>query len=145
MCSGEAGELFAKMLSAINIPIDEVYITSLLKCNVPALHTISTREIHHCSDYLKQQVSLIQPRLIIVLGETAAQCLLQKDAPLDDLRELINTNVVSGIASGAAETSHQFESVPLFVSYSPQELAVQPGNKRKAWLDLQQMQKIIEA
>jgi len=144
LCSGGAGDLFAKMLSAINISIDDVYITSLLKCNVPALHTVSTSELYHCKNYLKQQIALVQPKLLIVLGETAARCLLQKDFSLDDLRELVNTGVASERLSSAAGAVHQFESVPLFVSYSPQELAILPDNKRKAWLDLQQIQKIIE-
>jgi len=137
LCSGEANVLFTKMLAAINVAIDDVYITSLLKCCVPSQHTISTTELHYCNDYLKQQIQLIKPRLLVVLGDTSARCLLQKNSPLDDLRELVNTE-------NNETASNQFESVPLFVSYSPQELLKQPENKRKAWLDLQQIQKIIE-
>ena len=140
ICSGEANELFAKMLSAINISINDVYITSLLKCSVPAQHTISTTELHYCIDYLKQQVQLIQPALLIILGQTTARCLLQKDFSLDDFRQLINTDITEKTAT----VSNQFESVPLLVSYSPQELLQQPECKRKAWADLQQLQKIIE-
>ena len=143
LCSGEANELFAKMLSAINISINDVYITSLLKCSVPAQHTISTSELHYCKNYLKQQIQLIQPKLLIILGETTARCLLQKDSSLDDFRTLINAELNATLKTAAI--SNQFESVPLFISYSPQELVQQPENKRKAWLDLQQIQKIIEA
>ena len=140
LCSGESNELLTKMLSAINISINDVYITSLLKCSVPAQHTISTTELHCCIDYLKQQVQLIQPAFLIVLGETTARCLLQKDSSLDDFRQLINTEITEKTAT----VSNQFESVPLFVSYSPQELLQQPECKRKAWADLQQLQKVIE-
>ena len=61
LCSGEAGDLFSKMLAAISINIDDVYITSLLKCAVPANHTISAEEIQSCNDFLKQQIQFIQP------------------------------------------------------------------------------------
>ncbi len=135
ICSGAANDLLAKMLAAIDVSVDEVYITSLLKCNVPVTHTVSTTELHHCNQYLKQQIQLVQPKLLVILGETAARCMLQKNLSLDDLRDATNASVPSG----------QFESVAMFVSYSPQELMRQPNNKRKAWQDLQQIQKIIQA
>ena len=144
LCSGEANELFAKMLSAINISIHDVYITSLLKCSVPAQHTISTTELHSCKNYLKRQIHLIRPKLLIVLGETTVRCLLQKDSSLDDLRALINTEMNLNITSNSATVSNQFESIPLFVSYSPQELLQQPEYKRKAWADLQQLHKMFK-
>jgi DNA polymerase len=132
ICSGEANDLLGKMLAAINVPIDDVYITSLLKCKVPAKHTVSPQEIKQCFVYLKQQIQLIQPKLLIVLGETTIRCLLQKNLSLDDFR-VMNT-----------ESQYQVETVPLFVSYSPQELLQQAENKRKAWADLQQLQKLIK-
>ena len=138
--NAEANDLFSKMLSAINISIDDVYITSLLKCAVPARHTVTPHEIQQCDLYLKQQVKLLKPKRVVVLGETAIRCLLQKDSSLDDLRKQIN------MATQANETAeYNYDSVPLFVSYSPQELLQQPEHKRKAWLDLQQLQKIIES
>jgi DNA polymerase len=135
ICSGEANNLLAKMLAAINLSIDDVYISSLLKCAVPATHTVSTTEMHHCRNYLKQQIQLVQPKLLVVLGETAARCLLQENLSLDDLRTVTNTSA----------EQKQFESIPLFLSYSPQELMQQPENKRKAWSDLQRIQKVIQA
>jgi len=132
ICSGEANDLFSKMLAAIDVPIEDVYITTLLKCKVPAKHTVSPKEIKQCFIYLNQQIQLIQPKLLIVLGETAIRCLLQKNLSLDDFRAM------------NADSQNQIESVPLFVSYSPQELLQQAENKRKAWADLQQLQKLIE-
>ncbi len=139
LLTAEANALFSKMLSAINVSIDDVYITSLLKCAVPAQHTVSPHEIQQCNDYLRQQVRLIQPKRLIVLGETAIRCMLQKNSTLDDFRELINSDT-----HAEALSVNTFESLPLFVSYSPQELLQQPENKRKAWSDLQQLQKIIQ-
>jgi DNA polymerase len=146
LCSGEANMLFSKMLAAINIAIDDVYITSLLKCAVPPQHTITTTELHYCKDFLVRQLQLVQPKLLVVLGETAARCLLQQDATLDELRGRINSVLrlrPVAAANNAADIA-QFESVPLFVSYSPHELLRQPADKRKAWQDLQQLQKLIE-
>lgn len=134
ICSGEANVLLKKMLAAISVAIDDVYITSLLKCAVSVKHTVSTTELHHCNDYLQQQVALMQPKIVIVLGETATQCVLQNNLPLDDLRVSINVD----------NENNLFEETPLFVSYSPVELIEQPENKRKAWSDLQKIQKIIQ-
>ncbi len=132
VCSGEDNELFSKMLAAINVDINNVYITSLLKCSVPARHTVSAKEVKQCFAHLKQQIQFIQPKLLIVLGETAVRCFLQKDLTIDDYRVMNN------------DLPHQLESVPVFVSYSPAELLLQPENKRKAWADLQRLQTIID-
>lgn len=140
LCNGESYELLSKMLNAIDIVIDDVYLTSLLKCGLPAQHTVSPAELQQCGDYLKQQIRLVRPRQLVIMGENAVRCLLQNDKPLDDWRALINvTETDSRTEPG------QYESVPLLVSYSPQELLQQPENKRKAWQDLQQLQKIMHS
>ena len=131
LCDAEANALFSKMLSAIEISIDDVYITSLLKCSVPAVHTVSPKEIQSCNTYLQQQLQLIQPRLVIVLGETTNQCLFQKTLSLDDFRAM---NI---------DSPQQINAIPLFTSYSPEELLQHPENKRDAWLDLQQIKKML--
>lgn len=139
LCGGEAGELFRKMLAAIDISIDDVYITTLLKCAVPENHTILPTEMNACGAYLQQQVAQMQPRLIIVLGETAAQCLLQKNQTLDELRETINPV----IREWKQTSPYQYEARPVLVSYSPHELLLQTQNKRKAWADLQLLQSLL--
>ncbi len=141
ICSGESGQLLHKMLAAININIDDVYISSLLKCHVPQKHTVSVKEIQSCQNHLNQQIQLIQPELLLVLGETAARCLLQKDLSMDDYRAM-NSDAT------AKKTQHekllyQPGVIPLFISYSPEELLQQAENKRKAWADLQQLQKVM--
>jgi DNA polymerase len=140
ICSGAADDLFTKMLAAININIDDVYISSLLKCAVPENHTVSPKEISSCNTFLKQQIQRIRPKLLVVLGETAVRCLLQKDLSIDDFRAMN-----PGVSDGKSDLiqQHAIESVPLFVSYSPQELLQQAENKRKAWADLQQLQTMV--
>jgi len=133
LLSDRANALFEKMLAAINISIDEVYLSSLLKCSVPENHTISAQEIASCRQFLKQQIQLVQPKQLVVLGDTAVRCLLQKNLSIDDLRDSCNQSQIS------------IEDVSLSVSYSPEELLLQPENKRKAWNDLQRLQKIMAA
>ena len=133
ICSGEADDLLRKMLSAINVSINEVYITSLLKCCVPANHTVTPQQIQHCKNHLTQQIQLVQPKRLVILGESAVRCLLQKNMSLDDYRAM------------NAQADFQIDSLPVFASYSPRELLLQPENKRKAWSDLQQLQKIINS
>lgn len=128
ICSGEANALFTKMLAAIHVAIDEVYITSLLKYSVPANHRVSAEESRQCLAHLQQKIQLIQPKQLIVLGETASRCLFQKSLPLDGFRAM---NITAPF---------EIESLPVLVSYSPQELLQQPKHKRKAWEDLQQLQ-----
>ena len=132
LCDGEANTLFSKMLSAIEISIDDVYITSLLKCSVPVVHTVSPEEIQSCNSYLQQQLQLVQPKLVVVLGETTNQCLFQNTLSLDDFRAM-NTG-----------SPQQINNIPLFTSYSPEELLKSPENKRNAWSDLQQIKKTLE-
>jgi len=129
--SSETHDLFTKMLTAINVDIDDVYISTLLTCKQPPSHTVLPEENRHCLVQLKQQVQLLQPKHLIVLGETTIQYFLQKDLSIDDLR--------------AMNAAPQFEiaSLPVFASYSPQELLQQPAHKRKAWADLQQLQKML--
>ena len=136
ICSEAVNDLLSKMLAAIDINIDDVYISSLLKCAVPANHTVLPEEIRSCHDYLKRQIQLIRPKLLVVLGEIAVRCLLQKDLGIDDFRALNPDQSDQGQLG-------QIESTPLFVSYSPEELMQQAEDKRKAWSDLQQLQKII--
>lgn len=151
LCSGEAEVLFSRMLSAIDIAIDDVYITSLLKCSIPPNHTVSPKEIQSCNHFLKQQLQLVRPRLLVILGESAIRCLMQKNLSLDDFRAM-NSECRSGEPrnSEPRNSEHrnsgsgpEFETVPLLVSYSPQELLLHPEDKRKAWSDLQLLQKTI--
>jgi uracil-DNA glycosylase family 4 len=137
ICSGEANTLLSKMLAAIKIDIADIYISSLLKCYAPQQHTVSATEIQSCQKHLDQQIQLIQPKVVMVLGETAASYLLQKDLSIDDYRAM-NTSQDSH-----QRPLYQTSNIPLFFSYSPTELLQHAENKRKAWTDLQQLQKML--
>lgn len=110
---GDAGILLDKMLIAIQLQRGKnVYLTQLSE-----------------QPYFKRQLALIQPKLIFVFGEKAAQTLLGSNEPLDALRG----------------KSHQFEGVDLIVSYAPSHLLTQTQDKAKAWADLCLARDIVQA
>jgi DNA polymerase len=135
LCSGEQGVLLDKMLAAIGLTGDQVYVTSLLKHSVPDQHTITPAEVDACRQFLDQQLASVRPRFILMLGDLVTRCFFQQDNALDAFREDINDNQESALA--------HYSDARLLVSYSPQELLQNPADKRKAWQDLQQLQALI--
>ncbi len=118
---GQAGKLLDNMLAAIKLKRgSNVFIANIVKCRPPDNRTPEAEEIAACLPYLKQQVALIKPKLIIALGKTAATSLLGRDATLGSLRG----------------TVHDYQGVPLIVTYHPAYLLRSPSEKAKAWQDL---------
>lgn len=124
----ESRALLEKMLAAIDISLSNVYLTTLLKCDVPAGHTIMPAEVKACSNYLDNQIALVQPDILFVMGETTAQCILESHEKLDALRE----------------QTYTYACRQLMVSYAPQSLIENPQDKRKAWNDLQQLKRMLQ-
>ncbi len=132
--AAESEFLLEKMLHAIELDSHDVYITSLLKCPVPASDNtanpaISSAEIEACRPWLNQQIKQIKPQMLLVMGLTVAQCLLQTTGGQDDLRL----------------HQHDYAGVPVVVSYAVKDLLENPPQKRKAWADLQYLQKLLRA
>ncbi len=126
---GQAGKLLDNMLFSIGLKRGEnVYIANVVKCQPPADRKPEAAEIKTCLPYLKQQISLIKPKLIVALGKTAATALLGRDAPLGSLRG----------------TPHDFHGIPLLVTYHPAYLLRSPGEKAKAWQDLKSAVSLME-
>ncbi|MBI5891246.1 MAG: uracil-DNA glycosylase [Nitrosomonadales bacterium] len=118
---GQAGKLLDSMLAAIRLKRgDNVYIANIVKCRPPDNRTPEPDEIATCLPYLQRQVALIKPKLIVALGKTAATALLGRDATLGSLRG----------------TVHEYQGVPLIVTYHPAYLLRSPAEKAKAWQDL---------
>ncbi len=118
---GQAGKLLDNMLAAIQLKRGHsVYITNIVKCRPPGNRTPHADEITQCLPYLERQIGLIQPKLIVALGKTAATALLGKEAALDSLRGQL----------------HDYRSIPLIVTYHPAHLLRTPPDKAKAWQDL---------
>jgi len=117
---GQAGQLLDQMLGALRISRKDVYVTNVVKCRPPKNRDPEDAETEACHAYLRRQVELVSPRLIVALGRVASQALLRTDRSLGNLR---------------GET-HQFEGVALLATYHPAYLLRNPGAKAEAWKDL---------
>lgn len=118
---GQAGKLLDSMLAAIGLKRGEnVYIANVLKSRPPNNRNPQPEEVRACLPYLERQVQLIQPKLILALGRFAAQTLLNTEETIGRLRGRV----------------HQYQGVPLIVSYHPAYLLRTPADKAKAWQDL---------
>jgi DNA polymerase len=118
---GQAGKLLDGMLRAIGLTRGEaVYIANVVKCRPPGNRTPTPDEAQACAPFLDRQVELVQPKLIVALGKTAATRLLGTEASLASLR-------------GRA---HSYRGIPLVVTYHPAYLLRSLPEKAKAWEDL---------
>ncbi len=119
---GRAGQLLNEMLRAIGLAREQVYIANILKCRPPNNRDPETAEVQQCEAYLRRQVELVAPKLILALGRVAAHNLLHTQVSLARLRGEF----------------HHFgaENVPLLVTYHPAYLLRTPQDKAKAWQDL---------
>ncbi len=116
---GSAGQLMTAMLQSIGFTRDEVYITNLLEF----------RDTEACTTFLNQQIKLLQPTLLLAIGQAAARFLLHTDATLESLRGRLHT-------IGKDQPS-------LIVTYHPADLIRSPLDKKKAYIDLQLTQKAL--
>ena len=126
---GRAGQLLNKMLAAIELKREEVYICNVLKCRPPDNRTPLPEEVERCLPYLEQQIALIRPTLICALGLSAMQALLGTKASMTSMRG----------------RTFEFRGVPLVPTYHPAALLRNPGLKRDAWTDLQRVRDLLHA
>ncbi|RDH84906.1 MAG: hypothetical protein DIZ80_05425 [endosymbiont of Galathealinum brachiosum] len=121
----ENKKMLQAMLQTIGYSLSSIYITSLVKCRPPEQRVPQTSEMICCDDHLSAQIKLVQPDVIMILGELASQQLLVSQKSLTDLRL----------------RHHKHLGVPVYASYHPQELFNSSENKRKVWADLLQISK----
>ena len=117
---GRAGQLLDKILTAIDLSREHVYIANMLKCRPPGNRDPQPDEMAKCLPYLQEQIRLIKPKLICLLGRIAAQGLLKTTTPLGKLRG----------------RWHELEGVPTLVSYHPAALLRFPAYKKDTWEDM---------
>ena len=122
---GKAGQLLTKMLEAIHLERDEVYITNIVKCRPPNNRNPLPNEINACLPFLEEQISIIQPKLLLLLGRVAATTLFNRNLSLTKFRE----------------NTYSFLGIKTYVTYHPSALLRNEGWKRPAWIDLQKLQK----
>ena len=138
---GQAGKLLDSMLAAIKLKRGKnVYIANIVKCRPPNNRNPEADEIAQCLPYLQRQIELIQPKLIVALGKTAATALLIKPLAnrLGESTTLAKSLVMGKEATlgSLRGTLHDYHGIPLIVTYHPAYLLRSPTEKAKAWQDL---------
>jgi len=120
---GRAGQLLTKMIEAMKLRREDVYIANVLKCRPPNNRTPLPSEMEQCKPYLDRQIALIRPKVICALGRVAAQALLNTGEGLNRLRG----------------TFHDYRGVKVLVTYHPAALLRNPQWKTQSWDDLQKV------
>ncbi len=126
---GRAGQLLTKIIEAIGLRREDVYIGNILKCRPPGNRTPGGVEIVSCLPYLLSQVGIIKPRIVVALGAVAAQALLATDEPIGSLRG----------------SFRDLGGVKLMTTYHPAYLLRNPAEKRKVWEDMKKVRNSLAA
>ena len=125
---GRAGQLLTKIIEAMGMTRDQVFICNVLKCRPPNNRPPAPGEVVNCRPYLKQQLEIIKPKVIVALGNHAVRALLQTEQGISALR-------------GSFQT---YEGIPVMCTYHPAYLLRSPGEKRKVWEDMKKVMKLLE-
>ena len=120
---GKAGALLDKMITAMQFTREEVYIANIVKCRPPDNRVPAPEEAQCCIGYLKRQIELVRPEVIVLLGATAVKYLL---------------NVTNGISKLRGRWM-SYENIPVMATFHPAFLLRQESAKRETWNDLQQV------
>lgn len=128
---GRAGQLLSRMIVAMGLTReDDVFICNVLKCRPPGNRDPSADEILACSPYLRRQLVVIQPEVLVALGAPAAKTLLNTAQPIGKLRGRFHEYYLSGVTG-------EGPSIPIMPTYHPAYLLRNPAEKSKTWKDLQ--------
>ncbi len=120
---GRAGQLLDKILASIKFSRQDVYIANMLKCRPPNNRDPQPDEMAVCRPYLMEQIRLIKPKIICALGRISAQALLQTTTPIGKLRKVW----------------HEFNGIPLIVTYHPAALLRFESYKKDVWDDVRML------
>ncbi|MDT8421074.1 MAG: uracil-DNA glycosylase [Desulfuromonadales bacterium] len=120
---GEAGQLLDRILFAMKLSREQVYICNVIKCRPPQNRDPRPEEIASCEPFLQRQLNAIRPRLIVTLGKFAAQTLLRSQESMGRLRG----------------QWHVYQGIPLMPTYHPAYLLRTPSGKRDVWEDMKQV------
>jgi uracil-DNA glycosylase family 4 len=122
---GRAGQLLTRIIEAIGMKRQDVYIANVIKCRPPNNRNPEEDEISRCEPYLIRQIALVKPRMIVALGTFAAQTLLKTKLPISQLRGRF----------------HTYQGVKLMPTFHPAFLLRNPERKRAVWEDMQAVQR----
>ena len=126
---GAAGQLLTKILAAVDLSRDDVFITNVVKHRPPGNRNPAPEEITACTPYLVRQLELIKPKVILALGTFAAQTLLTTKTPIGKLRGEV----------------HRYHGIPVVVTYHPAALLRNPSWKRPTWEDVKLARRILDS
>jgi uracil-DNA glycosylase family 4 len=125
---GPAGQLLTKILAAINLRREDVFICNVLKHRPPGNRNPMPMEVEACSPYLVRQLEIIRPKVIVAFGTFAAQTLLETKLSIGKLRGSV----------------HRYHGIPLVVTYHPAALLRNPAWKRPTWEDVQLARRVLD-
>jgi len=125
---GPAGELLTKILAAIELPRERVFICNVVKCRPPENRLPQFDEIAACVPYLFRQIEIVKPKVILAMGGTAAQTVLNTKQSLGALRNHV----------------HRFRGIPVIVTYHPAALLRNPNWKKPTWDDVRIARRLID-
>lgn len=125
---GQAGALLTKILAAIDLTREQVFITNVLKHRPPGNRNPAPDEVAACGPYLVRQILMVKPKVILALGTFAAQTLLNTKAPIGKLRGAV----------------HRYYGIPLVVTYHPAALLRNPAWKRPTWEDVKLARHVLD-
>ena len=122
---GAAGQLLTRIIEAIKLTRDQVYISNIIKCRPPGNRNPEPDEIKTCFPFLQRQIAAIQPDFICALGTFAAQTLLGTDIPISRLRRRF----------------HEYKGIKVVPTYHPAYLLRNNDKKRDVWADMKMLMK----
>ena len=137
---GRAGQLLTKIIEAMKYKREDIYIANVVKCRPPENRNPAPDEIATCEPFLLRQIEIIQPKVIVGLGNFAVQTLLQTEAKITGLRGRFHP-WPSAVVKEKFDTSLPEGSIGLMPTYHPAFLLRNPSMKRPVWED---MQKVME-
>ena len=124
---GRAGQLLTRIIEAISLTRDQVYIANVIKCRPPGNRNPEPDEVSACEPFLFQQIAIIKPRVIVALGKFAAQCLLRSTEPITRLRG----------------REFEYRGATLIPTFHPAYLLRNPSSKREVWEDMKKVRGIL--
>jgi uracil-DNA glycosylase family 4 len=126
---GRAGQLLTKIIEAIGLTRDQVYIANVIKCRPPGNRNPEPDEVAQCEPFLFRQIDAIQPRVIVPLGKFAAQSLLKTMDPITRLRG----------------RQFDYRGAVLIPTFHPAYLLRNPSAKREVWEDMKKVRQILQS
>lgn len=136
---GRAGKLLNAMLRAIGMSRESVYIANIIKCRPPKNRDPKAEEMVACAPYLRRQIAMVKPRVIVAVGRVAAQHLAGSTAPIGKMRGQRH------YYDNSDDNGGDRARIPMVVTYHPAYLLRSPLEKRKAWEDLRRLRALLEA